>query len=224
MCREIVFLYLLTHLHNKSPELSGGFFLLMHRYFIIHKPFNVLSQFTNENGKLSLKDFFDVPSDVYPVGRLDYDSEGLLILTNDKSLNYQLLHPSKHHEKEYWVQVEGAPSVKELSPLTTGVDISINGKKYKTLPAKVSLLENSEAIPPRNPPIRVRKSIPDTWIRLIITEGKNRQVRKMTAAIGFPTLRLMRYRIQNISLDGLAPGEMREMTAPQIKSLLFDQR
>lgn len=224
MCREIVFLYLLTHLHNKSPDRIGRFFFAMYRYFIIHKPFNVLSQFTNENGKLSLKDFFDVPTDVYPVGRLDYDSEGLLILTNDKSLNYQLLHPTKAHEKEYWVQVEGAPTLKDLAALQTGVTISHNGKKHQTLPAKVSLLNNTDDIPPRNPPIRYRKNVPDTWIRLIITEGKNRQVRKMTAAVGFPTLRLIRYRIQQITLDGLASGEMKELTAEEIKALLFTRR
>ncbi len=224
MCREIIFLYLLTHLHNKSPEHSGGFFLPMHRYFIIHKPFNVLSQFTNENGKLSLKDFFDVPSDVYPVGRLDYDSEGLLILTNDKRLNYQLLHPSRQHEKEYWVQVEGNVADKDLVPLLKGVEININGKKYKTLPAKASVLDAYETIPARNPPIRFRKSVPDTWIRVIITEGKNRQVRKMTASIGFPTLRLIRYRIERLTLDGLLSGEMRELSLGEIQSLLFSRR
>ncbi len=180
-----------------------------------------MSQFTNENGKLSLKDFFDVPHDVYPVGRLDYDSEGLLILTNDKSLNQRLLHPSHAHERTYWVQVEGAVTPDQLLPLEKGITISINGKPHHTLPARVGLLNDTSSIAERNPPIRYRKDIPDSWISLTLREGKNRQVRRMTAAIGFPTLRLIRYSIEGLTIDNLPPGTMRSLTKSEIYHRLF---
>lgn len=183
----------------------------MHRYFIIYKPFQVISGFTPENGKACLKDFFQVPGDVYPLGRLDYDSEGLLLLTNDKTLNYPILHPSFAHEREYWVQVEGDITPSALEQLATGVSISLDGKKYLTKKTKASLFSEPPAVPERNPPVRFRKNIPTSWIRLLLTEGKNRQIRKMTAATGFPTLRLIRYRISAISIQSLLPGDMREM-------------
>lgn len=184
----------------------------MNTYFVTYKPFQVISGFTPENGKACLKDFFKVPGDVYPLGRLDYDSEGLLLLTSDKSLNYQVLHPSFAHEREYWVQVEGSITPEALDALSKGVTISLDGKKYGTRKAKAESFPEAPPVPERNPPIRFRKNIPDSWIRLILNEGKNRQVRKMTAAAGFPTLRLLRYRISNISIDSLLPGEMIEMS------------
>jgi 23S rRNA pseudouridine2457 synthase len=193
----------------------------MHRYFIIYKPYQVLSQFTSSEGKQTLKAFFDVPSDVYPVGRLDYDSEGLLILTNDASLNHRLLNPSFAHEREYWVQIDGDIEEKALQELRSGVSISIDGAKYRTRTAKATRFANTPPVPERNPPIRFRKEIPTSWIKLILTEGKNRQVRKMTAQAGFPTLRLIRYRIGGISLDGLLPGDMREMNKNDIYTRLF---
>jgi 23S rRNA pseudouridine2457 synthase len=196
-------------------------FFCMHRYFIIYKPYQVLSQFTSEEGKQTLKAFFHVPADVYPVGRLDYDSEGLLLLTNDASLNHRLLNPSFAHEREYWVQVDGDISEKALHELRTGVSISIDGAKYKTRSCKATRFTNTPAVPDRNPPIRYRKDIPTSWIKLVLTEGKNRQVRKMTAQTGFPTLRLIRYRIGGITLDGLLPGEMREMNKNDIYKQLF---
>lgn len=190
-------------------------------YFAIYKPFQVMSQFSPLDGKLTLKDFFTVPTDVYPVGRLDYDSEGLLILTNDPALNHRLLHPSHAHTREYWVQVDGEIDGKAIGQLSKGVRISLNGKQYLTSPANAVLMPEQPKVADRNPPIRFRKNIPAPWIRLTLTEGKNRQVRKMTAAVGFPTLRLIRYRIGNLTLDGLQAGQMRELSAGEIKNLLF---
>lgn len=192
----------------------------MNKYFIIYKPFNVLSQFSSQEGKQTLKDHFDVPTDVYPIGRLDYDSEGLLILTNDKKLNHTLLNPAFTHEREYWVQVDGAITQQAIDQLQKGVDINVDGKKYQTKECKASLFETDPIVPVRNPPIRFRKSIPATWLKLVITEGKNRQVRKMTAAVGFPTLRLIRYRIGNITIEGLEPGELRIVEQAEIHRLL----
>ena len=183
----------------------------MNKYYIIYKPFQVLSQFTPENNKACLKDFFEVPTDVYPVGRLDYDSEGLLLLTNDKSLNHRLLHPSFAHEREYRVQVEGLITNEALQLLSSGITINVDGKPFRTAAAKASRLPEHIIIPERNPPIRFRQHIPTSWIKLIITEGKNRQVRKMTAATGFPTLRLIRYRLAGLTIDSMLPGDMIDM-------------
>jgi 23S rRNA pseudouridine2457 synthase len=196
-------------------------FFCMHRYFIIYKPYQVLSQFTSAEGKQTLKAFFNVPADVYPVGRLDYDSEGLLILTNDTSLNHRLLNPTFAHEREYWVQVEGDIHEKAINELRSGVTININGSPYRTRTCKATRFTNTPAVPDRNPPIRFRKEIPTSWIKLVLTEGKNRQVRKMTAQTGFPTLRLIRYRIARVTLDGLEPGEMRELNKKDIYTRLF---
>jgi 23S rRNA pseudouridine2457 synthase len=171
----------------------------------------VLSQFTPENGKACLKDFFEVPKDVYPVGRLDYDSEGLLLLTNDKTLNHRLLHPDFAHEREYRVQVEGLITNDALQLLNAGITINVDGKPFLTKPAKASRLPDHIVIPERKPPIRFRQHIPTSWIKLVITEGKNRQVRKMTAAVGFPTLRLIRFRIASLTLDLMFPGDMIDM-------------
>ncbi|RFM35509.1 pseudouridine synthase [Chitinophaga silvisoli] len=190
-------------------------------YYIIYKPFQVLTRFGKEEGKASLGDFFKVPSDVYPVGRLDYDSEGLLVLTNDKALNHRLLDPKFAHEREYWVQVDGAVTDTAIRQLSQGVDINIDGKMYKTRPCKATLFEEDPVVPERNPPIRFRKSIPAPWIKLSLKEGKNRQVRKMTAAVGFPTLRLIRYRIGKATIAGLQPGDMKEYSKQELYDLLF---
>ncbi|MGN6530377.1 MAG: pseudouridine synthase [Ginsengibacter sp.] len=192
----------------------------MHKYFIVHKPFNVLSQFSSTEGKKTLKDFFDVPLNIYPVGRLDYDSEGLLILTDDKKLNQYLLNPFHEHEREYWVQVEGDISEDAIDKLQRGVSINIDGKMYHTKKCVVKKFIHSPKVSERNPPIRFRKSIPESWIKIILTEGKNRQVRKMTAAVGFPTLRLIRYRIERITLDDLLPGEMKIISKQELYNLL----
>ncbi len=181
-------------------------------YYVINKPYGVLSQFTDSDNRKTLKSLFNFPNDVYPVGRLDMDSEGLLIITNDKSLTDHLLNPRYKHDKEYFVQVEGIPDTEAISRLCKGV--IIEGKK--TLPAKAKLIDEPE-FEPRIPPIRERKNIPTTWISLTITEGRNRQVRKMTAAVGHPTLRLVRVRIKNIILNKLKVGEVRELTKNEIE-------
>lgn len=192
----------------------------MNNYFIAHKPYQVLSQFSSEDGKRTLKEFFDVPSNVYPVGRLDYDSEGLLLLTDDKKLNKLLLDPTQKHEREYWVQVEGIMSEAAINELQQGVFIQSNGKKYLTKKSVVKKFSSSPDVIERTPPIRFRKNIPDSWISIVLTEGKNRQVRKMTARIGYPTLRLIRYRIENITLAELEPGEMRKVSQEEMYNLL----
>ncbi|WP_242692299.1 pseudouridine synthase [Aridibaculum aurantiacum] len=195
--------------------------MYMHYYFIIYKPFQVLSQFTSQEAKTTLADVFKVPKDVYPVGRLDYDSEGLLILSNDASLNQRLLHPKHKHEREYWVQVDGAFTLEALQKIQAGVTISIDGKQHRTLPCKAYIFTDAPLVPERDPPIRFRKNIPTSWIRITLHEGKNRQVRKMTAAVGFPTLRLIRHRIESITIDGMKPGDIKQYTQQEIMKLLF---
>ncbi len=195
----------------------------MFQYFITYKPFEVLSQFTTEEDKKTLKDYFAVAKDIYPVGRLDHDSEGLLLLTNDKNINHRLLHPGFSHEREYWVQVDGKPAQQALQQIQDGVDIKVDGKIYHTKKCSASLFETEPNVAVRNPPIRFRKEIPAPWMKLIITEGKNRQVRKMTAAIGFPTLRLIRYRIEEIELANLQPGEMIELSKKIVYKKLFHE-
>lgn len=180
-------------------------------YYIIYKPYEVLTRFTPEGNKACLADYFNVPQDVYPVGRLDYDSEGLLLLTNDKSLNSLLLQPRHAHEREYWVQVDGGITVEAVQKLERGVDINVDGKMYHTQRCKASMLEGEPDLPPRFPPIRFRKAIPAPWISLTLKEGKNRQVRKMTAATGFPTLRLVRYRIEQLTIAGMKSGELKQL-------------
>ena len=196
----------------------------MEYYCIIYKPFNVVSQFTSGDGKQTLKDFFDVPTDVYPVGRLDYDSEGLLILTNDKKINHELLNPTFEHSREYWVQVDGAITDEALHDLQNGVDITVDGKLYRTKKCRANAFKIPPVVPDRNPPIRFRKSIPTSWIKMELTEGKNRQVRKMTAAVGFPTLRLIRFRIEKCTIEALQPGEMRILTRGEMYHFLFPNR
>jgi len=185
-----------------------------YRYIILNKPYGMLTQFTDNENRPTLGSLFKFPKDVYPVGRLDMDSEGLLLLTNDKDLTDSLLNPKQKHEREYLAQVEGIPTADALKQLCEGVNIERN----KTLPAKVKLITDPN-FPPRVPPIRERKTIPTSWISLTIVEGRNRQVRKMTAAVGFPTLRLVRVRIKNILLGKLKLGEVRELTEKEIKLL-----
>ncbi len=182
----------------------------MASYFITYKPFGVLTQFSGEGPTLATLGEF--PKEVYPVGRLDKDSEGLLLLTDDKSLNHQLLNPRFAHQRTYYVQVEGIPTPEALAQLQAGVTIQVDGKAYRTKPAVAKLLEDAPILPDRDPPIRYRASIPDRWLALTLIEGKNRQVRKMTAAVGFPTLRLVRYSMEKITLDGMGVGEVRELS------------
>lgn len=190
-------------------------------YFIVYKPYEVLTRFGKEGDKAVLSDFFDVPRDVYPVGRLDYDSEGLLILTNDKSMNHRLLNPRFAHEREYWVQVDGAVTNEAIRQLQEGVQINVDGKPFRTRGCDAAIFPEDPFVPERNPPIRFRKHIPAPWLRLILREGKNRQVRKMTAAIGFPTLRLIRYRIEKLTVEGMQPGDITELTQGEMYKALF---
>ena len=170
----------------------------------------MLTQFSGE--EFTLASLGDFPKEVYPVGRLDKDSEGLLLLTDDKALNHQLLNPRFGHQRTYYVQVEGIPTPEALAQLQAGVTIQVDGKSYRTKPALVKLLDPAPILPERNPPIRYRASIPDCWLALTLIEGKNRQVRKMTAAVGFPTLRLVRFSMEKITLDGMDAGEVRELS------------
>jgi 23S rRNA pseudouridine2457 synthase len=186
------------------------------QYYIVYKPFRVLSQFTSVEGKQTLKDFFTVPQDVYPVGRLDFDSEGLLILTNDKQLNHRLLNPQFSHEREYWVEVEGQADQAAIRYLQSGLSITVDGKPYQTRPCEAEALFPAPLVPERDPPIRYRALLPTSWIKMVLKEGKNRQVRKMTAKAGFPTLRLIRYRIEKITLEGLLPGTISEIRKADI--------
>ena len=177
-----------------------------------HKPYGVLCQFTpDQPGQRTLADF-GLPPGIYPVGRLDLDSEGLLLLTDEKPLVDLLLHPRRKAPKTYHVQIEGSPSPDALRLLARGT-LVIQG--HRCAPARARLLDPSPAYPPRDPPIRVRKNIPDTWIELVLTEGKNRQVRRMTAAVGHPTLRLIRHAIAGLTLADLPAGHWQELTPAQ---------
>ena len=173
-----------------------------------HKPYGVLSQFTTDGSPNRPLAEFGFPKDVYPIGRLDADSEGLLLLSDEAALNQKLLHPRNAHEREYWAQVERLPEESALRQLSQGV--SVQGRE--TLPARAWILEPQPELPPRVPPIRFRKTVPDCWIGLELVEGKNRQVRRMTAAVGHPTLRLMRVRIGRYELGALAPGAWKILT------------
>lgn len=191
-------------------------------YILFYKPYQVLSQFSAEGDKKTLANFFpDIEKNIYPVGRLDYDSEGLILLTNDTRINQQLLHPDAGHQKTYYAQVEGIPGPEALAKLSKGVDISVNGKQHKTAPAKALVISEPENIPERNPPIRFRQNIPATWISLTISEGKNRQVRKMTAAAGHPTLRLIRYAIGQVDIGTMQPGDFIYLRPNLLKKLFL---
>ncbi|HEY9735145.1 MAG TPA: pseudouridine synthase [Trichocoleus sp.] len=200
----------------------------MYRYILFYKPYDVLSQFSGDGAaeklehsedaqtqRQTLKDYIAVP-DIYPVGRLDRDSEGLMLLTDNGRLQHRLTDPRYAHSKTYWVQVEHVPDEAALRQLRSGVDI----KDYRTRPAQVRLLPQEPDLPPRNPPIRFRKTVPTAWLEVTITEGRNRQVRRMTAAVGHPTLRLVRVAIAHLRLEGLTPGQWRDLNAAEQRQLL----
>ncbi|WP_291724853.1 pseudouridine synthase [Bernardetia sp.] len=186
------------------------------RYFIIYKPYQMLCQFSKEGDKETLADLpFDFPKDIYPVGRLDTDSEGLLILTNDKKLNHKLLNPQFAHKRTYYVQVDGQIHKAAIQHLEEGITIRVKKKDYFTKPAKAEIISEPN-LPPRNPPVRYRASIPTSWISLTLTEGKNRQVRHMTAAVKFPTLRLVRFAIEGIELGEMQSGDIIELSGTEL--------
>ena len=187
----------------------------------LHKPYGVLSQFTPEPGShWRTLAALGLPTRVYPIGRLDADSEGLLLLSDEAALNERLLHPRHGHRREYWVQVEHIPTDNAIAQLADGLRLG----DRQTLPARAWRLDTTSGIPPRNPPIRVRKTVPDCWLALELAEGKNRQVRRMTAAIGHPTLRLLRMKIGALTLTtlNLDPGAWRELTVAE-RALVFDE-
>jgi 23S rRNA pseudouridine2457 synthase len=179
-----------------------------------NKPFGVLSQFTGDGSANRTLAEFGFPAGVYPIGRLDADSEGLLLLSDEGALNARLLEPSRAHPRVYWAQVEGVPSEEALNRLSRGIEV----RGRMTLPCRARLLDPPPKLPPRVPPVRARKTVPDRWIALELVEGKNRQVRRMTAAAGHPTLRLYRAQIGGFKAPGLAPGQWRPLT-PEERAL-----
>jgi 23S rRNA pseudouridine2457 synthase len=181
-----------------------------------NKPYGVVSQFTSDGSPNRTLSEFAFPKNVYAIGRLDADSEGLLLLSDEAALNQRLLHPRQAHEREYWVQVERIPESQMLRRLEGGVIVS----RRKSLPARARILDPQPQIPPRDPPVRFRKTVPTCWLSLELVEGKNRQVRRMTAAVGHPTLRLIRVRIGKFELGGIARGQWIKLDESQRKQVL----
>ena len=216
---------MLAEKHRRAKKICAStlsqLWLVSDVLLAFHKPYGVLSQFTPEPGSIwkTLAEF-GLPANVYPLGRLDADSEGLLLLSDEPGLNNQLLDPSHAHRREYWVQIERIPTTATLTRLERGVKIG----DHTTLPCRARRLDPPPTLPPRDPPVRYRKTVPDEWIALELTEGKNRQVRRMTAAVGHPTLRLVRGRIGTLDLLALklAPGSWRELTSAE-RATVFDR-
>ena len=204
-----------NHEIRLEPRMESGQPPLPQVLLAFHKPFGVLSQFTPDGSPNRPLSGFGLPPKVYALGRLDADSEGLLLLSDEAGLNSRLLDPKHGHARTYWSQVERIPDTGALAQLARGVVI----EGYQTLPCRAWKLDPQPDVVPRDPPIRVRKTVPDCWIGLELNEGKNRQVRKMTASVGHPTLRLIRVKIGRFELGTLPPGQWRELTSAERKSL-----
>ncbi len=190
-------------------------------YYAFYKPYNVINQFSKAHpDHISLQDIVKVPKDVYPVGRLDKDSEGLLLLTNDKSINTLLLLPGNKKQKTYLVQVDGDITQDAVEKMARGIEIKLDTGPYITKPCEIKKLKQPPVLPERNPPVRMRLTIPTSWIKITLTEGKNRQIRKMCAQTGFPVLRLVRVQIQDLKIGNLQPGALRKMTKEELFELL----
>lgn len=188
-----------------------------HKYYIAYKPFDCVTQFTPafQSDKSTLKDFFNIEKDVYPIGRLDADSEGLLLLSNDKSLNFKFLNPENEHLRTYWAQVDGEIDARAIAALEKGPIIRLNKKDYKCKTCKAKKIE-APKVPERNPPVRFRKNIPTSWVQISLSEGKNRQVRRMLAAVNFPCLRLIRVSMERLELPKLEPGKIWELQESEL--------
>ncbi len=187
-----------------------------YHYIAFYKPYGVLSQFTAEHpSQRTLTDYLDLPSDVYPIGRLDKDSEGLLLLTNDNRFKHTLLDPQHKVPKRYLCQLEGDITDEAIHTLRKGVRIVVRKQPYRTLPAEVYRIDPPD-LPERQPPIRYRKSVPTSWIAIVLREGKNRQIRKMCARVGFPVLRLIRVGVGNYTMQGLQPGQWRHIRPDEV--------
>ena len=189
--------------------------MIVYRFW---KPYNVLTKFTDAENRPTLADYVHIPN-IYAAGRLDHDSEGLLLLTDSGSLSHRLTDPRFAHPRTYWTQVERIPDDAALNHLRKGVELSEGGRLWRTRPAQVELLAAPPDLPERAVPIRYRKNVPTAWIQLTLTEGRNRQVRRMTAAVGYPTLRLVRWSIGAITLAGLSPGALLPLTKAEIAGL-----
>ena len=217
-----------SELNDKSPTNKKPVFTdkplspqIPPKYYILYKPFGMMTQFSRENEKPTLADIkFDFPKDVYPVGRLDADTEGLLLLSNDTSLNDRLLNPKNGHKRTYLAQLDGTITEEAAKQLRKGVSITIDGKAYKTLPAQINLVKDEPVMPPRNPPIRVRANIPTSWVEITLIEGKNHQVRKMCAKAGYPVLRLIRIKIGTLNIGNLQPNKVRELSEQEVDLLV----
>jgi len=191
-----------------------------HKYYILYKPFEILSQFSDEGKKHGLGSILQVEKDVYPVGRLDSDSEGLLLITNDKSLNHRILNPKYNHERTYFVQVEGAATNEQVNKLNSPMILNLKGKKHWAQGQQARMIDEP-TLPERTPPIRYRKNVPTTWLEIKLKEGKNRQVRRMTATVGLPTLRLVRWSIEGLTIERMESGEIKSIELEQVLSGIF---
>ena len=190
------------------------------QYLIVHKPYGFLSQFSKDHpDQKTLADLLNVDKEIYPVGRLDKDSEGLLLLSNDRQKAQYLILPKTHISKSYFVQLDGQIDHSSILKLSKGIDIRIKKKIYKTMPCEVKVLKQAPRLPERDPPIRVRKNIPTSWINITIEEGKNRQIRRMCAEVSFPVLRIFRHSIGTLKLGTLGQGKYRSLTTQEIQAL-----